>query len=51
MGIKGRTTKKNCVIPACPESLRCCGKDSGQAGMTEMVLFVRFYLNPQNEVS
>jgi len=51
MAMRRRTTEKNCVIPACPESFRCGGKDSGQAGMTEMLLRAGFYLSPQNELS
>jgi hypothetical protein len=32
------------VIPACPESLRCGGKDSGQAGMTNLVFIMRDFI-------
>jgi hypothetical protein len=30
------------VIPACPESVRFGGKDSGQAGMTEMGFVTKY---------
>jgi hypothetical protein len=38
------------VIPACPESIRCGGKDSGQAGMTEMALVQRIHHTVHNQM-
>jgi len=39
------------VIPACPESVSPQQKDSGQAGMTEVIVCAGLHLNLRNELS